>query len=130
LFLEETSERHTGPETLGEFLNQDPREFIPVCLRESGNILLISKKFIEAVLVSADSPANDADHGVPPTREARVKATMTDDRVYEGIVRIYQPPYESRVADYLNAPQPFFSIHLPDQVVYINKLFLSRLEDR
>ena len=128
-FLAENSERHTGPETMDEFLNFDPREFIPVRLQESGNIMLISKKFIETVLVPADSKALGDMHGVPPTRETPVKVTMTDERSYTGIIRIFNPAYEARVTDFLNGTEPFFQLQLPEQVAYINKLFLSRLEE-
>jgi len=128
-FLAENSERHTGPETMDEFLNYDPREFIPVRLQESGNIMLISKKFIETVLVSSDSAALDKFQGVPPTREAKVKVIMTDERSYTGTIRIFNPAYEARTTDFLNAPEPFFQLQLDAQVAYINKIYLSRLEE-
>jgi hypothetical protein len=128
-FLAESSERHQGPETLDEFLNLDPREFIPIRMRDSGSIVLISKKFIEAATVPADSPALESDHGVPPTREAKLKVTMTDDRTYLGTLRIFGPAYEARVTDFMNAPGAFFQLHTEAGVCYINKFYLSRLEE-
>lgn len=128
-FLAESSERHQGPETLDEFLNLDPREFIPIRMRDSGNIVLISKKFIEAATVSADNAALDDQHGVPPTRETKLKVTMTDDRTYQGVLRIYSSAYESRVTDFMNAPGAFFQLHTEAGVAYINKFYLNRIEE-
>jgi len=128
-FLAESSDRHQGPETLDEFLNLDPREFIPIRMRDSGNIVLISKKFIEAVTVPNDSPALDTNLGIPPTREARLKATMTDDRTYLGVLRIFSSAYEARVTDFMNAPGAFFQLHTDSGVAYINKFYLSRIEE-
>ena len=128
-FLAESSDRHQGPETLDEFLNLDPREFIPIRMRDSGNIVLISKKFIEAVTVPRDSAALDDNHGVPPTRESKLKATMTDDRTYQGTLRIYSAAHQARVTDFMNAPGAFFQLHTEAGVAYINKFYLSRIEE-
>ncbi len=129
IFLAESSSYHPGPETFDEFLNLDPREFIPLRLSYSGRVILMSKKYIEALSVSADINFVDKNEGATPIREVNVEIQMEDGRVYKGIVKIYGGIYDSRVVDFVNQGGIFFQLHSKDKIHYINKNFLKKIEE-
>lgn len=128
-FLAEVSPYHPGSETFDEFLNLDQREFIPIRLLYSGRIILISRKYIETVIVDARLPFIDLNEGTPPTREVQVEVQMEDGRIYKGKLKIYGGVFESRVLDFINQGGNFFQLYGEDKIYYINKNFLRKIEE-
>lgn len=129
IFLAETSSFRPGVETFDEFLNIDKREFIPIKLSYSKRVILMSKKFIETITVSPELIFIDKNEGTPPTREVEVQVQMEDGRLYKGKIQIYGSLFESRVIDFINHCGIFFQLYGKDNVYYINKNFLKKIEE-
>lgn len=129
IFLAETSSFRPGVETLDEFLNIDKREFIPIKLSYSKRVILMSKKFIETITVSPKLIFIDKNEGTPPTREVEVQVQMEDGRFYNGKIKIYGSLFESRVIDFINQGGTFFQLQGTDNIYYINKNFIKKIEE-
>ena len=104
------SAHHAGPETLLELLDP-PAGFLPFERSADDAVLLLSRPDIQWVMAG---PEVDSELIRPPayrfTREERVRVSLREGDVLDGLIQMELPENINRVSDYLNGPERFFPL--------------------
>lgn len=119
IFLSPRSGSHPGVETVEEFLGAD-RDFIPVQLRDDDVSLLVNRRAILMLEVSADAPtllSREENAGMPLEM---VEVEMEGGERVSGAIRMHGPPLSQRISDEFNSDQLFLPLECGEKVVYFN----------
>ena len=126
LSLAPHSERHAGPETLLERLNDRVR-VLPFERASDDAIMLVTREHIEWVMPGADiEPALVRPPTFAFTREERVRARLLSGAFFDGVLAMEMPHEHNRASDFLNGEDDFFVLTSPSGTVLVNK---SRVVD-
>lgn len=123
VFLRLYEAHHTGPQKVGDLLNED-KPFIPV--RTQNSVVLLNVANI--VLARTGSEWEEDDLMKMGNRSTVwIKAAHLDEIV--GDIFINLPDGFTRVKDYVNQPFRFFPLFQPKYVVYINQRYILSVRD-
>jgi hypothetical protein len=115
--------RHTGPQKVGDLLNE-PLSFIPV-KTDRGHILLNASQIVS---VSVDLVPEKTDLLTLGKRYAvRIKTILQQE--IRGEIFVNLPEESSRIKDYFNQPCRFSPLFQPALVVYVNRHFILSVQE-
>lgn len=127
IFLHTSSESHSGPETVDEFLNS-PRAFIPCLLTETSDPFLCNKETIVAMAGVEDGSYVQREEGTQPTAIHRVRVKLHGGFGLEGDLHVFLPAENCRVSDFLNTSEPFFPVRTGEgRVSYVHRKFVDEV---
>jgi hypothetical protein len=120
LHLQPSTALHETRETPLELLNREDR-FFSLTL-EGGSVVFLAKAQV-AVLGYQGPVSHD------PDRESAalhigLEVIMIGGDEYRGFAATELPPNRSRASDYLNAPEPFFSLIVGETTVCLNRSYV------
>jgi hypothetical protein len=114
--------RH-GPQRVGELLNGEDM-FLPV--KTAGGTVHLNV----ANIIKAITPSTGEIHDLMTLgKQYRVGVTTLCGHEITGDIFVDLPRDRSRVSDYLNRPQRFIPIVLPDSIVYVARKFILSVRD-
>ena len=120
LSLAPHSERHAGPETLLERLNDRVR--VMPFLRADDALMLVTREHIEWVMPSAVvGPELVRPQAFAFTREERVRVRLLSGAHFDGVLSMEMPHEYNRASDFLNEEDDFFVLTTPSGTVLVNK---------
>jgi len=120
LHLTTQSSRHSGPETVDEFLNS-PRRFIPAHERSTGRAMLLNREVLAWVCVGRDAPMERDREAHVAAMMDMVRVELVDGSELEGTLRDVSAAPSDRLSDVFNHPDQFFPLEAEERVTYVNK---------
>ncbi len=119
IYLANSSSKHSGVETLDEFLNSDRRFF--AIKRKSGHSALIRRRAVIHVRVAADSPLVSRRESATMPAIDLVRVRFDNGTEIDGVLLHIDREGHERLSDTLNEPDDFFAVEVNDGVLYVNK---------
>jgi hypothetical protein len=110
-----------GPETPLELLNREEAFF--VLSLPSGEVVFVSKEQVAAVAYREVAPEADPERETV-ARRIPLEVMMTGGVEYRGVAVSELPAARARAFDFLNAREPFFSLHTNDGTCCLNRRFV------
>lgn len=115
------SPHHEGPESVEEFLNRDQPFF--ALTQADGGVLFVAKA--QAAVVSC-APEGDP---MDPARASaakllRLEVTLRDGTEIAGSTSVELPPTRARAIDFLNLPEPFFTLWDEVRTRHVNRAWI------
>lgn len=115
------SPHHEGPESVEEFLNRDQPFF--ALTQPDGGVLFVAKAQAAVVSCSPDGEAID------PARASvakllRLEVTLRDGTDIAGSTSVELPPTRARAIDFLNLPEPFFTLWDEVRTRHVNRAWI------
>lgn len=123
VFLSPYEAHRHSPQRVGELLNSE-EAFLPV-KTANGTLQLNVANIIQAI-TPADEELDDL---MMLGKKYTVGITTLCGKEITGEVFVDLPQGSNRVSDYLNQPQRFFPIIIPESVVYIARRFILSVRD-
>jgi hypothetical protein len=117
IYLQPSTAFHETRETPLEMLNR--RELFFPLSQPGGQFLLIAKA--QVVSLSYEGAVVDDPERASAARHIGIEVTMVGGASYEGDAATELPPNKSRLSDYLNAPEPFFSMVVGESTLCLNR---------
>ncbi|MGH7703708.1 MAG: hypothetical protein ACREMO_11475 [Gemmatimonadales bacterium] len=109
---------HDGPETPLEMLNR-PDQFFAMTLG-SGEVIFVAKAQVSVVACRVEVTRTDPQRA-SAARHTGLHVMMRGGGELRGFATVELPPTKGRALDYLNAPEPFFSIVTQDFTLFIHR---------
>jgi hypothetical protein len=125
-FLWGASQSHTGPERVGDLLNEEPG-FFPFEL-ENGRTALFNRSHIVVVRLPTRVEAQLEPGYEVATRRAVSMLLSTGDRV-AGIVSVYCPAGRDRLSDYARSDEMFRYVETGECTLIVNAAHLVELRE-
>jgi len=123
VFLSLYEVRRQGPQGVGGLLNGEDA-FLPVKTRDGTVHLNVAN------IIKARTPAEAERHELMMLgKKYAVRVTTLYGEEIDGEVFVDLPQDRSRVSDYLNQPDRFFRIFVPDHIVYIAARYVLTVRD-
>src|SRR5687768_5183004 len=116
-FLAGSSHFHTGPERVGDLLNQQAG-FFP--FETASRTMLINRAHVLKVALPPQMIEAQLDAGYDVATRRTVKMLLTTGESITGIVVIFRPPAHDRLSDYAQIDERFRYVELPDRTILIN----------
>jgi hypothetical protein len=115
------SPHHEGPESVEEFLNRDQPFF--ALTQADGGVLFVAKAQVAVVSCAFDGDAMD------PARASvakllRLEVTLRDGTEIAGSTSVELPPMRARAIDFLNLPEPFFTLWDEVRTRHVNRAWI------
>lgn len=125
-FLFGSSQLHTGPERIGEFLNAEPG-FFP--FESNGETSLINRAHVLTVALPAQVIDRELDPGYDVATRHRVKVLLTTGEAIVGDVVVFRPPGHDRLSDYAHQQERFRHVELENRTLLINSAHIVALTE-
>lgn len=125
IFLPSQSSRTPGPMSPEEWSDTVPA-FFPFQPRDATFSTIFNLDVVVAFTLPADA-GGDADAGLAPAQPIFRVHVDARSAEFEGRVTIDMPPDRQRVADWLNAPAPFFVVRENRSYHLIQKRHVTRV---
>lgn len=125
-FLAGSSQIHTGPERVGDVLNQEPGFFPFEC---GGATSLINRAHVLKVTLPAEMIEAQLDAGYDVATRRHVKFLLTTGESIAGHVVVFRPPGRDRLSDYAHIDERFRYIELADRTLLINSAHIVALTE-
>lgn len=125
-FLAGSSQIHTGPERVGDVLNQEPGFFPFEC---GGETSLINRAHVLKVTLPAEMIEAQLDAGYDVATRRHVKFLLTTGESITGHVVVFRPPGRDRLSDYAHIDERFRYIELADRTLLINSAHIVALTE-
>ena len=122
-FLQLYGEHLSGPQTIGEILNGEDT-FFPV--RVDGKVVLLN---LEQIIFVAAGRDEEFDPLLELGREHRIRVESVSGPPLEAQIFVNLPGGASRVKDFLNQKKRFLLFLRDDQVVYLARNKIQRVQD-
>jgi hypothetical protein len=122
VFLGLYEAHHTGPQKVGDLLNER-LSFVPVKTARKSILLNMS----QIVTVTVDSEFEKDDLMTLGKRYA-IRIKMTYGKEIKGDIFVNLPEETLRVKDYFNQSSQFFTVFKKASIIYINRLFILSIE--
>jgi hypothetical protein len=123
VYLPAQSLNRDAPMRVDEWAN-GPQRFVPFRASEGACRTVINKHQLAVISVPAEANLDEDDLAGCPTY--RVVVEIGDLRL-EGQVVVDLPPAQQRVVDFLNRPEPFFTLRDGDRHHLVNKHHVTRV---
>jgi hypothetical protein len=118
LFMQRSPLHPDGLERPLEMLNRE-EAFFAVSLA-SGEIVLVPKA--QVAFVSCETPAGlDDVERQQVAKVLKLHVALSGGTEFRGSTVVELPPGHSRALDFLNTPEPFFSLDTGPATIYVNK---------
>ena len=125
VYLQQSSPRRSGPETMTEYLNSGRRFFPMLC---AGVPKMVNR---DQILWVRSPKTFDPDTLEVTLIERLTILELTDGSRLEGVVPIDRPREQSRISDVLNDPrEAFLRIDEEGETYYVNKGFIRTVIPR
>lgn len=126
-FLAGSSHFHSGPERVGDVLNQEAA-FFPF---EAGDGATSLYSRAQVLMVSLPTPVIEAqlDAGYDIATRRTVRVLLTNGETVLGSIVVYRPPGRDRLSDYAAIDEHFRYLELPDRTVLINSAHIVALTE-
>lgn len=126
-FLWDSSQSHTGPERVGDLLN-DQSGFFPFEL-EDGHTALFNRAQIVKVRLSGNNGEARLEPGYEvATRRAVSMLLSTGDRI-AGTVSVFRPVGRDRLSDYARSDETFRYVEAEDQTWIVNSFHMVEIRE-
>ena len=125
-FLFGSSQLHTGPERIGEFLNAETGFFPFEC---GGETSLINRTHVLMVALPAQIIEPSLDAGYDVATRHRVKVLLTTGESVVGDVIVFRPPGHDRLSDYAHQEERFRYVELENRTLLINSAHIVALTE-
>ncbi len=127
LFLALTAKGHAGPETVLDLMNE-PEPFFVLKVDGEPPVRMINKeRIIEVEVGPADEPPED-DPGQAVAKEEEMTLMFQDGFGLSGTARVELPPAKSRLIDFLNYSERFFSLRDGGGTHVVNRKHISHVK--
>jgi hypothetical protein len=124
VFLPASASAHAGPMRPSEWMN-DRAPFFPFLQDGGQSPVLLNKHEVLILTVPLPAPGGpDAAADAAPSKEVVVEVR---ERSVRGALHLDMPPHLSRVADYLNRPDPFLIVTEEGRSHLIRKARITRV---
>lgn len=129
LFLAGASERHDGPERVGDLLNSEPGFFPFEIEDEEGgrDIVLLNRAHVVTVTVPDNEAALEPGYGIARLRA--VAMVLSGNLRLTGIVRVYRPEGRDRLSDWTRQPEMFRYLEADGATVIVNTAHIVELSE-
>ena len=125
IFIPVLASTHSGSMHPAEWMNE-VQPFFPFLPDDGQGSFILNRS--EVLVLSVDAAADeDEDDPLKDTALRRRVIVECRDRRFEGEIVIDMPSYLSRVADYLNRPDPFLTVRDGDRHHLIRKARITRV---
>jgi hypothetical protein len=129
LYLSLFSKRHSGKETVLEFMNGEDR-FFALRSEQEPKLRMMNKDRVMAVEVSAEIELEHQDLAAMGAKEEPMEVVFDNSHRVEGRAYVELPPTKSRLIDFLNQEEKFFFLRSNGTVHIINRRFISYVTPR
>jgi len=128
IYVMERVPQHAGPETPLDMLNREGG-FFPFRPRAANAAVLLVAKARTVTLTVPPLPADAA--RLSAAKRASLVITLADGSELSGWATLELPEYHSRILDYLNAAESFFTLATDEQLHIVNRahVLYARPED-
>jgi hypothetical protein len=128
IFLHAASDRHLGPETLGERIDGRASQFLPC--EVDGHLELVNLDHVAYLGCPADLPELASLDELASFRAGATLDLASGERL-AGELRYRLPPSSSRISDLLNSAERFLLLATDGRSLYVNRnaVVRVRLED-
>ena len=124
VFLRLFEARHSGPQRLGELLNDDDDPFIP--LRCDASTLLVNR---DRIMLATTPLAEELDELFLLGTRHQVTLSTLHKESLEGEIYVNLPQGSSRAKDYFNQKLTFYTLIKGETVHYIHRSFILTVQD-
>ena len=108
---------HEGAETPVEMLNRTEPFFV---LSHEGGVLFLSKAQVAYVSCGAQPPLGDPER-FNAAKLVALEVQLVGGAEFKGWATVERPPNRARTLDYLNEPEPFFTVWTNAVTCYIHR---------
>ena len=123
VFLNEFRGHDSGPQRVGELLEDE--YFIPIKI--NGEVVLVNVQQIRIARIKSEG---EVDNFMMLGVKHNVRINMGDpEAIVTGEIYANSPSPNCRVKDYLNLPNRFIRLFTTDQVIYINRQYVTMVSD-
>jgi len=124
VFLRLFEARHSGPQRLGELLNDDDDPFIP--LRCKANTVLVNR---DQIMLASTTMVEELDELFLLGTCHRVCIKTLHKGTLEGEIYVNLPQGSSRAKDYFNQKLTFYTLIDAETVHYVHRSFIMTVQD-
>lgn len=125
-FLANFTHLHTGPERVGDLLNE-PTGFFPF---ETGTeTMLVNRAHVLKVTLPTQMIEAQLEPGYDVATRRTVKVLLTTGETITGSIVIFRPAGHDRLSDYAHMDEPFRYVELADRTVLINSAHIVALTE-
>jgi hypothetical protein len=125
-FLAGSSPLHTGPERVGDVMNQE-RGFFP--FETGGQTSLINRVHVIKVVLPPQIIEAQLDAGYDVATRRHVKVLLTTGEEVVGQVVVFRPAGRDRLSDYAHIDEQFRYVELADRTLLINSAHIVALTE-
>ena len=125
-FLAGSSHLHTGPERVGDVLNQDTG-FFPFETRTG--TMLVNRAHVLKVALPPQMIEAQLDAGYDVATRRTVSVLLTTGESVVGDVAVFRPPGHDRLSDYAHGEEQFRYVELDDRTLLINSAHIVALTE-
>lgn len=126
-FLSSSSSSRTGPERVGELLNEEPG-FIPFEL-PTGDTALYNRAHIVLVRLPPEAIEPQLEPGYEVATRCPVSILLSTGSRIAGTVAIFRPIGRNRLSDYARMDHAFRYVELAEQTVIVNTAHIIELKE-
>ena len=124
-FVAGSTSNHTGPERVGDVLNEQPG-FFPFELRD-GTTVLYNRAHIVAVALEPGISEAECDPGYDVAPRRNVGMLLSTGMSVKGMVAVYCAPGRDRLSDYARQPQAFRYLVTQTHTLIVNSAHIVEL---
>jgi hypothetical protein len=125
-FLAGSSHFHTGPERVGDLLNQQAG-FFP--FETGSHTMLINRAHVLKVALPPQMIEAQLDAGYDVATRRTVNVLLTSCETITGKVVVFRPPGHDRLSDYALSNEQFRYLELDDRTLLINSAHIVALTE-
>lgn len=114
---------HSGVQKVEELLNENT-PFIPI--KTSQDFIFVNSSQIVSAITYSELEREEL---LTFGNKYPIRIKMLHGEEIKGDIVVCLPQGRNRVTDYLNQSIQFFSVFLPDRIIYINKGFVISVQD-
>jgi len=126
-FLWSSSHSHSGPERVGDLLNEQTG-FFPFEL-ETGETALYNRAQIVLVRLPAEAGEARLEPGYEVATRRNVSVLLSTGDRFAGVVSVYRPAGRDRLSDYARSDEAFRYVEMRDHTVIVNSAHLVELRE-
>jgi hypothetical protein len=125
-FLAPSSPSHTGPQRVGDLLN-DEAGFFP--FETGGTTTLINRAHVLKVALPTEMIEAQLDTGYHVATRRHIKVLLTTGEAITGDIVVFRPAGHDRLSDYAHIDEPFRYVELADRTLLINSAHIVTLTE-
>ena len=125
-FLAGSSPLHTGPQRVGDLLN-DEAGFFP--FEAGGDTTLINRAHVLKVSLPTQMIEAQLDTGYDVATRRHITILLTTGEAITGDIVVFRPAGHDRLSDYAHIDEPFRYVELADRTLLINSAHIVTLTE-